>query len=250
MSMRPVKPPYRLLLVDDHKFVCEMLAHKLALDRSIEIVGIANHGATAVAIARAQAVDIVLLDMALEQEDGIGVARQLLEAQPGIRIIGLSVHDQSYYPLALLELGGVGFLSKRTSARDIGEAVRRVAAGGMAVSPEIAVFLATQASGSPLERVKQLTAKETEVLGNLATGLSVKEIALRLGLTTKTVQSHRNSLRKKLQARTDVELCLIAIKAGLVDIHRPRAPEEPGQGSAGATGPRESDRGGAQGPEE
>ena len=226
MSMRPVKPPYRLMVVDDHKFVCEMLAHKLALDRSIEIVGLANHGATAVAIAQKQAIDIVLLDMALEQEDGIGVARQLLEAQPGVRIIGLSMHDQSYYPLALLELGGVGFLSKRASAREISDAVRRVAAGGMAVSPEIAVFLATHATSSPIERVKQLTAKETEVLGNIATGLSVKEIARRLGLTPKTVQSHRNSLRKKLRVRTDVELCLIAIKAGLVDIHRLKPPED------------------------
>ncbi len=226
MSMRPVKPPYRLLVVDDHKFVCEMLAHKLALDRSIEIVGLANHGTTAVAIAQKQAIDIVLLDMALEQEDGIGVARQLLDVQPSIRIIGLSMYDQSHYPLALLELGGVGFLSKRASAREISDAVRRVAAGGMAVSPEIAVYLATHATGSPLERLKQLTAKETEVLGNLANGLSVKEIARRLGLTPKTVQSHRNSLRKKLRVRTDVELCLIAIKAGLIDIHRLKPPEE------------------------
>jgi len=224
--MRPVKPPYRLLVVDDHKFVCEMLAHKLALDRSIEIVGLANHGTTAVAIAQKQAIDIVLLDMALEQEDGIGVARQLLDVQPSIRIIGLSMYDQSHYPLALLELGGVGFLSKRASAREISDAVRRVAAGGMAVSPEIAVYLATHATGSPLERLKQLTAKETEVLGNLANGLSVKEIARRLGLTPKTVQSHRNSLRKKLRVRTDVELCLIAIKAGLIDIHRLKPPEE------------------------
>jgi len=146
--------------------------------------------------------------------------------QPSIRIIGLSMYEQSHYPLALLELGGVGFLSKRASAREISDAVRRVAAGGMAVSPEIAVYLATHATGSPLERLKQLTAKETEVLGNLANGLSVKEIARRLGLTPKTVQSHRNSLRKKLRVRTDVELCLIAIKAGLIDIHRLKPPEE------------------------
>jgi two-component system invasion response regulator UvrY len=231
MRLRPIKPPYRLLLVDDHKFVCEMLAHKLAADRSIDIVGIANHGAAALAIAREQAIDIVLLDMQLEQEDGIAIARQLLETRPGVRIIGLSVHDQNHYPLALLELGGVGFLSKRTSAREIGDAVRRVAAGEMAVSTEIAVFLATQVGGSPLERLKRLTTKESEVLELVASGLSVKEIAQRLGLTAKTVQSHRNSLRKKLGAQTDVELCLIALRSGLVDIHRPApevdAPAEP-----------------------
>ena len=224
MGARPIKPPYRLLLVDDHKFVCEMLAHKLTVDRSIEIVGIANHGSTAVEIARDRPVDIALLDMTLEQEDGIGVARQLLGARPDLRIIGLSMHDQSHYPIALLELGGMGFLSKRTSAREIGDAVRRVAAGGIAVSPEIAVFLATHTSDNPVQRVRQLTTKETEVLARIATGLPVKDIAQLLGLTEKTVQSHRNHLRKKLCARTDVELCLIAIKAGLIDIHRLHPP--------------------------
>ena len=228
MRLRPIKPPYRLLLVDDHKFVCEMLAHRLATDRSIEVVGIANHGAAALAVVREHPVDIVLLDMQFEQEDGIAIARQLLEARPGIRIIGLSIHDQNHYPLALLELGGVGFLSKRTSAREIGDAVRRVAAGEMAVSAEIAVFLATHTGSSPLERLRRLTVKETEVLENIASGLSIKEIAQRLGLTTKTVQSHRNSLRKKLCVQTDVELCLVALRAGLVDIHRASTPDAPG----------------------
>ncbi len=226
MGSRPMKPPYRLLVVDDHKFVCEMLAHKLATDRSIEIVGIANHGTTAVEIARSRELDIALLDMTLEQEDGLGVARQLLAVQPGLRIIGLSMHDHSHYPIALLELGGVGFLTKRASAREIGEAVRRVAAGGMAVSPEIAVFLATHSNGNQVERVRHLTTKEPQVLGRLASGLPVKDIAQLLGLTEKTVQGHRNNLRKKLGARTDVDLCLFALKAGLIDLHRLSLPSD------------------------
>lgn len=225
MGARPMKPPYRVLVIDDHKFVCEMIAHKLALDRSIEIVGVANHGSTALEIARSQPIDIALLDMTLEQEDGIGVARQLLGVQPDLRIIGLSMHDQSHYPIALLELGGMGFLSKRTSAREIGEAVRRVAGGGMAVSPEIAVFLATHANSSPIERVRQLTTKETEVLGRIASGLTIRDIAHVLGLTEKTVQGHRHKLKKKLRVRTDVELCLVAIKCGLIDLHRLQVPD-------------------------
>ncbi len=225
MGSKSIKPPYRLLVVDDHKFVCELLAHKLAIDRSIEIVGIATRGATAIDIVRTRDVDIVLLDMALEQEDGLGIARQLLTEQPRLRIIGLSMHDCSHYPTALLELGGVGFLSKRSSAREIGEAVRRVADGGIAVSPEIAVFLATHTGMNPLERMRHLTGKEAEVLGRVAAGLSIKDIARDLGLTEKTVQGHRNSLRKKLGARTDVELCLLALKTGLVDLHRLDRPE-------------------------
>ncbi len=237
MRLRPIKPPYRVLLVDDHKFVCEMLAHKLATDRSIEIVGIANTGAAALGIARERPVDIVLLDMQLEQEDGIGLARQLLDLRPGLRIVGLSVHEHNHYPFTLLELGGVGFLTKRTSAREISDAIRRVAAGEMAVSPEIAVFLATRAAGGPLERLKRLTPKEHEVLELLAGGGGIRDIARRLGLTAKTVQAHRNALRKKLGAQTDVELCLLAIRAGLVDIHQPTAELT----AAGDAAPREFD---------
>lgn len=228
MGARPIKPPYRILVVDDHKFVCEMLAHKLALDRCVQIVGIANHGAGAVDIARSTELDIVLLDMTLEQEDGIGVARQLLAAQPELRIIGLSMHDRGHYPQTLLELGGMGFLTKRTSAREISEAVRRVAGGGLAVSPEIAVSLARQAGSSANEQLHRLTGKEIEVLQLLASGLTIKELARALTLTDKTVQSHRNSLRKKLGVRTDVELCLMAIRAGFVDIHHLRAPRRGG----------------------
>ena len=219
--MKPLKPPYRVLFIDDHKFMAESLAQRLAVDRSVEIVGIASRGATAEQIVREQPVDIVLIDMELEQEDGLGVARTLLACKPGLRLIGLSAHDRDHYPLSMLQLGAAGFLSKRASVREIMEAIRRVAAGDVAVSAEIATFLATQRlCTGPGEALSCLTPKETEVLGLLAIGLTIEEVAQRLTLTSKTVQTHRNNLRKKLRVKTDVELCLLSIKAGLLDIHR------------------------------
>jgi two-component system invasion response regulator UvrY len=166
-------------------------------------------------------VDIVLLDMELHQEDGIGVAKSLWALKPDLRIIGLSVHDADYHPGALLELGGMGYLTKRINAREISDAIRRVANGDMAVSPEVAVHLALHTPhGAPNDLHRKLTNKEIEVLIEIAQGFSVKQIAQRLGLTEKTIQTHRNSIRKKLHVTTDVQLCLIAIKAGLVDIHK------------------------------
>ena len=221
MPMRPLKPPFRVMLVDDHKFVAEMLAQRLGAERSIEMAGFAGTGAGAEHILAQQEVDIVLLDMELDREDGLGVARRLLELKPTLRIIGLSVHDQDHYPLALLQLGAAGFLSKRSAAREIADGVRRVAAGEMAVSPAIAAFLATQrVTSGPSEWLARLTPKETEVLGCLARGMSIKNIAERLALTAKTVQTHRHNLRRKLGVATDVELCLLAIKCGLLDLHR------------------------------
>lgn len=220
MRARPLRLPFRVIIVDDHKFVAEILAARLSLDGSIKVVGIANHGSAAVDLVANHEVDIALLDMQLEQEDGIGVAKQLWARCPELRIIGLSVHDADYHPVALLEIGGMGFLSKRANVKEISDAIRRVANGDMAISPQIAVHLATHAQTSgPIDSLRALTSKEVEVLSEIAHGFSVKEIAARSGLTEKTIQTHRNNMRKKLRATTDVQLCLIAIKAGLVDIH-------------------------------
>lgn len=221
MRARPLRPPYRVIIVEDHKFVAEILAQRLALDHSIKVVGIANVGSAALHLVAHQEVDIVLLDMQLEQEDGIGVAKTLWAQNPELRIIGLSVHDADYHPGALLEIGGVGFLSKRANAKDISDAIRRVANGDMAISPQVAVHLATHSPHtSPNDLYRILTNKEIEVLTEIARGFSVKQIACGLGLTEKTIQTHRNNMRKKLHVTTDVQLCLIAIKAGLVDIHQ------------------------------
>jgi two-component system, NarL family, nitrate/nitrite response regulator NarL len=222
MRTRPLlRPPYRVILVEDHKFVAEILAQRLSMDAAVKIVGIAHQGAGALELIARHEVDIVLLDMELEQEDGIGVAQALWQQKPELRIIGLSMHDADYHPHALLELGGMGFLSKRAYTKDVSDAIRRVANGDLAVSPQIAAHLVRQSSAhSPVTQLNSLTHKEVQVLSEIAQGFSVKQIAKRSGLTEKTIQTHRNNMRKKLHATTDVQLCLIAIRAGLIDIHR------------------------------
>ncbi|MSQ66880.1 MAG: response regulator transcription factor [Gammaproteobacteria bacterium] len=221
MSRKALQPPYRVLLVEDHKFIAELLAKKLSLDGTIQVIGIASSGATAEQMVSQNHVDIVLLDIQLEQESGVGVAKRLMALQPDIRILALSALDQGPYPLALLQTGAVGFLSKRITTLEIADAVRRVAGGEMAISPGVAAYLATQrANADPFEWLALLTPKETEILALLAQGSDVKQIANHLVLSAKTVQTHRKNLRKKLHVSTDVELCLLAIKAGLLDVHQ------------------------------
>ena len=160
LHLKPLKAPYRVLIVDDHRFVVEMLAQRLSTDAKITVVGTANGGPGALHVVRSQEVDIVLLDMELEDESGIDVAKTLLDIAPQLRIIGLSVHDADQYPVGLLEAGGVGFLSKRATGKEIVEGIRRVAAGDMTISPQIAVFLATQnARGGQSGTVRSLTSK-------------------------------------------------------------------------------------------
>ena len=207
------------MIVDDHKFIVELLAQRLSVESKIEVVGMANRGSAALHIAENQEVDIVLLDMELDQEDGIHIARRLLDLYPAIRIVGLSMHDSDHQPISLLEIGGLGFLSKTATGREIIDGITRVAAGEMAVSPKIAVYLATQCKNpSPIDQIRTLSPREREVRRYIAEGFSVKEIAAKCGVSEKTIQSHRGRLKKKLGVNTDVELCLIAIKSGLISI--------------------------------
>lgn len=219
MNYPPLKPPFRVMIVDDHKFVVELLAQRLSSENSIKVVGMANRGSAALHIAKTEKVDIVLLDMELDQEDGIHVARGLLKIDPAIRIVGLSIHDVDHHPISLLEIGGLGFISKTATGREIIDGITRVAAGELAISPKIAVFLATQCQApSPIDQIRSLSPKELKVLKYIAQGFSIKAVAEKCGVGEKTIQSHRARLKKKLGVTTDVELCLIAIKSGLMSI--------------------------------
>ena len=206
------------MIVDDHKFLVELLAQRLESDSRIEIVGLANRASSALHTIENEEVDIVLLDMDLGDDDGIEVAEEIFKRKPQIRIVGLSVHDSDTYPIRLLEIGGSGFLSKEATGRDIIEGLARVANGEMAISPKIAVYLAVAYSNAnPLTQLRTLTNKEQEILSLVAVGYPATEIARRAGVTEKTVHGHRANLKKKLNAKTDVELCLHAIKSGLIN---------------------------------
>lgn len=216
----PLSPPYRVYILDDHKFVVELLAQRLSTDPSINVVGMGNTGSAVRHFIQNQRVDIALLDMELDDDDGVSIAVELLRIEPRIRIVGLSAHVASHYPLTLLEAGGRGFISKRASTKDLLDGVRRVARGDLAISPDVAYHLATAVKeAGPVNKIRGLTAKEVEVLKLISRGLSVEEISAELAISSKTVQSHRHNMRRKLKLRSDVELCLLALKAGCVRVH-------------------------------
>ena len=216
----PLPPPFRVYIVDDHKLVAELLSQRLSIDNAILVVGSGNSGAAARHFVAEQRVDVVLLDMEIGDENGVTVARELLDLDPRLRIIGLSAYVESHYPLTLLEAGGRGFLSKRITTRDLVEGVRRVARGDLAIGPDVAYHLATDRRDmGPVNRLRVLTRKENLVLRLLARGHSVEEISSALEMSPKTVQAHRSNMRRKLHLRSDIELCLLALKAGLVRVH-------------------------------
>lgn len=213
----PLTAPVGVAIVDDHKFIAELLAHRLSNDQQINLIGIGNKATTGLALAQNKDVDIVMLDMELGEDDGIAVAREMLLVRPDIRIIGLSAHVECHYPVALLEVGGRGFLSKRTSATELIDGIRRVARGDLAISPDVAYHFATEMrEPGPNNQLRALTGKEVDVLKLISLGHSIEEISVALNISEKTVRSHRASMKRKLKLTTDVELCLLALRAGVI----------------------------------
>lgn len=220
MTYEPLSTPIRVLILDDHKFIGELLAHRLSHDHHITIIGITTSTSAALHLVRDQGADVALVDMELDNDDGVDATRALLDELPTLRVIGLSAHYQSHYPIALLEAGGRGFISKRASTTDVLDGVRRVARGDLAISPDVAFYLATEAKEpGPVKRIRALTAKEIEVLQLISVGCSIDEVSYRLDISAKTVQSHRANMKRKLDLTTDVELCLLALRAGIVSVH-------------------------------
>lgn len=219
----PLAVPHRVYVLDDHQLVAELLAQRLAVDRGIEVVGLGRRAEDARHAVTTQRVDILLLDMQLEDSDGIALARELLTLAPRLRIIGLSAHHDTHYPQSLLEAGGRGFIAKKASSRELLEGIRRVARGDLAIGADVAYHFATAVGeAGPQRQLARLTEKEFDVFTQIARGHSLDEISAELGITLKTVQSHRSSLRRKLRARNDVELCLLALRAGCLQVHEAR----------------------------
>ena len=199
------------------------MTQRLSTDPNIKVVGIGTKGRSAIHFVQTERVDIAVLDMELEDDDGIHVAVEMMKIDPRIRVVGLSAHITNHYPLALLEAGGRGFISKKVSSTEIVEGLRRVARGDMAISTDVAFYLATEVQeAGPVSKVRRLTSRETTILELIGLGYSIHEIADEMDISVKTVQSHRVNMKKKLKVRTDVGLCLLALKAGIVGIRDTR----------------------------
>ena len=220
-QFEPLAPPYKLVILDDHKFIGELLAHRLSADSAIKVVCIANKSDTVLEVVRKERIHVILVDIELDNDtrNGLDTTREILAIDPNVRVIGLSAHAECHFPISMLEAGGRGFLSKRSSSADVAEGVRRVARGDLAISPDVAHYITlNMQEPTPEGCLRHLTNKEREVLEHVAIGLSLDEIAELLAVSTKTIQAHRASMKKKLRVVTDVDLCLIALKAGLIKI--------------------------------
>lgn len=217
--------PIRVLLADDQRVVREGLTLILDLLENVEVVDTASDGEQAVALAERLAPDVVLMDLRMPRVDGIEATRRLAASRPRIGVIALTTYADDASVLGALRAGARGYLTKDASAEQIAAAISRVAQGEASLDEAIQtkVVEAVTAGAKPAaagparpELPDDLTAREAEVLGLIAGGLSNQEIAERLVVSPATVKSHVNHLFAKIGARDRAQAVGYAYRHGLV----------------------------------
>ncbi|MEU9074242.1 response regulator [Kitasatospora sp. NPDC004745] len=215
--------PVRVMVVDDHPMWRDAVSRDLA-EAGLDVVATAGDGEEAVRRARACTPQVVVLDLNLPGLSGAEVCRQVVAADPAVRVLVLSASGEHQDVLEAVKSGATGYLVKSAGREELLDAVRRTAVGDAVFTPGLAGLvlgefrrLATEPAPASAPAVPQLTARETEVLRLVAKGLSYRQIADRLVLSHRTVQNHVQNTLGKLQLHNRVELVRYAIEQGLDD---------------------------------
>ncbi len=206
-----------ILLAEDHTLVREGFRRILELDPDFAVVGEAQDGRQAVALAKRLRPAVVLMDIAMPQLNGLEATRQVLKELPATKVLMLSAHSDEAYITNAIESGAVGFLLKQTSAHEVGTAIREVMQGNLFFDRSLAPELRRTPVRPAGRRLDQLSSREMEVLQLIAEGKANKESAAALGISIKTVEKHRDHLMRKLRIHDTAGLTRYAISAGIIE---------------------------------
>ena len=209
----------RVLLADDHTLVLAGIRGLLTKLDGVEVVGEAADGHETLRLAEALRPNIVLLDIAMPGMNGLEVAQRLSELDPSIRVIILSMHASEEYVLRALRAGAAGYLLKDSAVAELELAIRAVVRGETYLSPPVSKRVVdeyvSRTGGTP-DPLDSLTPRQREILQLVAEGHTSKDIAQRLGLSYRTVETHRNQMMKRLGVTDIAGLVRFAVRSGVV----------------------------------
>lgn len=209
----------RLLICDDHALVREGFKQILAEVPDLRVAGEAAEGPEAIQQIRHGGIDVVLLDIALPGRDGLDVLKQVHQEFPKLPVLIVSTYPEKQYALRCLRLGASGYLNKSVDPIELIAAIRKVAQGGMFVSPTVAETLASamrQNTGQPPHEL--LSQREYQVFTLIAAGKSLTDIAAQLSLSLNTVSTYRARIMEKIDTHNDVETALYAVQHHLISM--------------------------------
>jgi len=206
-------PAVTVAIVDDHPVVRDGLTFLLGEQPDLKVVGEAANAEEALRLVGTQRPDLLVLDLSLDGQDAVPLIVILRKRWPALRILVLSMHDEDLYAERVLALGAQGYVMKQEEPVEFLRALRRVAAGESYLSDRMKARLATRGG-----QAARLTARERDVMQLVARGLGTQEIGERLGMSAKTVDSHRRNIRDKLGLETSRDLVRYAVRwAGTTD---------------------------------
>lgn len=211
----------RVLLADDHAVVRAGLRAVLSMAKDIEVVSEASSGREAIALAAHVHPDVVVMDVSMGEPNGLAATPELLAASPTSRVLILTMHGEEEYLTAALQAGASGYLVKSAATRELVDAVRAVARGDIYVQPAAARVLArrlrdAENGAEDRTRLDKLSERERDVLRLVAEGYSAPDIATRLGISSKTVDTYRHRIGEKLGVTGRPEYVRFALRTGLL----------------------------------
>lgn len=203
--------PIRVALVDDHSLVRDGIKALLAVMAPLEVVGEAENGADAIEMVGRCQPDLLLVDISLRDMNGLELTRVLRSQYPLLKVLVLSMYDNNEYVSESVRAGASGYVLKNSPSREIIAAIEAIASGGTFYSAEIAQRLIADKSTD-----NELTPRESQVLYKMAQGLNNKEMARELDISVRTVETHRLSIRRKLNIDKPAALVKYAIDHGII----------------------------------
>ena len=223
--MSIVKKKIKVLLVDDHPVVRKGLYSCLNEVENLKIVGEASNGAEAISQVAKLAPDIVLMDLNMPGMDGVQVTETLHQQSPQTKVLVLSMYGNREYIMPVIKAGARGYVLKDAAPDELVRAIEAVHAGATYFSPSVARIALNQyvSESDRSDPQSRLSEREREVLTHIAGGLSNKEIALKLGIGVRTIETHRERIMRKLEIHTVAGLTKFAIAHGLITLD-PDAP--------------------------
>jgi len=207
--------PIRVLLADDHALVRQSL-RSLLEQEGFQVIGEASDGQTALEQARSLEPDIVVMDISMPTSNGIEAARGIHHSCPKTKTIVVTQHEGEQFVAGAVEAGVKGYVLKSQTATDLINAIHQVSRGEVYLSPTISATLADSYRSKAESPKDPLTARERQVLQLIAEGKSTKDVAAILGISTKTAESHRSRLMRKLDIHETASLVLYAVRRGII----------------------------------
>ncbi len=212
-----MEKPIRVVIVDDHQVVLEGFIARLELEPEIDVVATASNGLEAIDVVKQFTPDVILMDVSMPIMNGIDATRLIKEEVPEAKVLMLTMHDNREYIIKVMQAGAVGYMLKEISAEKMVQAIKTVNQGSTYFCESATQTLFTQEITPAAHKPNPLSRREEAVLKLVAQGCSSKKIATLLNISYRTVETHRQNIKHKLDIHSTAELAKYAVQHGLLE---------------------------------